>query len=83
MSPSDPTARQRPRGPADDDLRPRLVTIKTASRLLSVSRTKVYDLIDKGELRTVHIGVAVRIPLDEVDALIARLELETGGRWIA
>lgn len=64
----------------EEDLEPRLVTVMTAARLLSVGRTKVYALIDAGELRTVHVGVAVRIPLSEVDALVGRLQLGRRGR---
>jgi excisionase family DNA binding protein len=41
---------------------PELLRVVEASRLLSLSRTKVYELAEKGEIPVTRIGSAVRIP---------------------
>lgn len=51
---------------------PQLLTIREAQTCLRVSRATIYNLVARGELRRVHLGKAVRIPLVEVEALIAR-----------
>jgi excisionase family DNA binding protein len=52
---------------------PLLLTVVEAGRLLSVGRTTVYELIDRGDLRVVHIGRACRVPVVEVTDYIERL----------
>ncbi len=42
-------------------MEPLLVTAAEAAALLSLSRSKVYQLIDSGQLESRHIGRAVRI----------------------
>lgn len=58
----------------DDDLpRPacaRLITVCAAARMLSLSRSTLYNLMDRGELAYVRIGRARRIPPAEIDRLI-------------
>lgn len=48
-----------------------LLRVAEASQLLSLSRTKVYEMAEKGEIPVVRIGTAVRIPrrklLDWID----------------
>jgi excisionase family DNA binding protein len=39
------------------------------AELLAVSRKHVYRLIDRGDLKAVHVGGAVRIPPAELDRL--------------
>jgi excisionase family DNA binding protein len=62
-----------------------LVTIEEAGKLLCLSRSSVYRLIDSGDIEAVHIGRAVRVPVtalaDFVDRLRARAEpvSATGG----
>jgi excisionase family DNA binding protein len=51
---------------------PLLVTIPDAARLLAVGRSTLYELIAGGELQTVHIGRAVRIPVGELREFVAR-----------
>jgi excisionase family DNA binding protein len=50
-----------------------LLTVVEAGRLLSVGRTTVYELIERGDLRAVHIGRACRVPVVEVTDYIERL----------
>jgi excisionase family DNA binding protein len=52
---------------------PLLLTIVEAARLLSVGRTTVYELMERGELRSVHIGRACRVPIVAVNDYVARL----------
>ena len=40
--------------------------------VLSVGRSTVYDLINAGELETVHMGRAVRVTMDSVKAWFNR-----------
>ena len=52
---------------------PLLLTVKQASDLLGLGRTTIYELMDTGELFSVHRGASRRIPLwaayDYVDRL--------------
>jgi excisionase family DNA binding protein len=41
---------------------PELLRVAEASRLMSLSRTKVYEMAEKGEIPVTRIGSAVRIP---------------------
>lgn len=50
-----------------------LLSIGEAARALGLGRSKTYDLIASGELETVHIGRAARVPVDAVEAFVARL----------
>ena len=50
-----------------------LISISEVQQLLNVSRATVNRLFDRGELRRVHIGRAVRIPSEDVDAFMLRL----------
>jgi excisionase family DNA binding protein len=52
---------------------PTLVTVKEAGRILSVSRSTLYELIAGGRLETVHIGRSVRVPLDAIATYINTL----------
>ncbi len=44
----------------------RLLTVRGAADFLSLSRGAVYNLLDEGELRSIHIGRSRRIPLAEL-----------------
>lgn len=41
---------------------PELLRVAEASKLMSLSRTKVYEMAEKGEIPVIRIGSAVRIP---------------------
>jgi excisionase family DNA binding protein len=49
-----------------------LLRIPDAAGLLGIGRTTLYKLIDEGELAVVRIGRAVRVPIVEVHAFVAR-----------
>jgi excisionase family DNA binding protein len=57
-------------------MEPSLLRPPEVAQQLGLGRSKVYQLIAAGELRTVHIGRAVRIPTAEVAAFVARLQAE-------
>jgi len=49
-----------------------LLTVPEAARALAIGRTTAYELIRAGELEVVHIGRCARVPLEAVQALVAR-----------
>ena len=53
----------------------KLLTVAEAATILRLGRTLVYELVLRGELASVKIGRARRIPVSAIDAFIrARLE---------
>ncbi len=54
------------------DTRALLLTIDETAEQLKVCRKTIYNLFSAGELRRVRIGRAVRVPADDVRALIER-----------
>lgn len=52
--------------------RPVLFRVSRAAKLLDVSRSKAYELVASGELRSVRLGSMVRIPADAIDELVSR-----------
>jgi excisionase family DNA binding protein len=59
--------------PRAAELRPALLTVKQAARVLSLGRSTVYELIADGRLEVVHIGRSTRVPTDAIARLIAKL----------
>jgi excisionase family DNA binding protein len=53
-----------------------LVCPEDAARVLGIGRTKVYELIGSGALRSVRVGGLRRIPVVALDEFVARLEAE-------
>ncbi len=49
-----------------------LVTVAEAQEILSLSRTRIYALIQSGELKSVAFGRRRMIPTKELDALVGR-----------
>ena len=43
-------------------MEPLLLTMQQASMMLGISRTKLYQLVQRGEIESVHIGRARRVP---------------------
>ena len=51
---------------------PLLLKVEDAAYKLSLSRTKVYELMESGQLTSIKIGTARRIPRTALDEYIAR-----------
>ena len=51
---------------------PLLVRVEEAARMLSLSRSTIYELLDRGELPSVRCGAARRIPVAALRAWIDR-----------
>jgi excisionase family DNA binding protein len=49
-----------------------LLRIADAARVLGIGRTTFYKLIGDGDIHVVRIGRAVRVPLTELHAFVAR-----------
>lgn len=52
----------------------KLLTIKDASDELRLSRSQVYELIKRGELRSLTIGKSRRVTPDALDEFIRKAE---------
>lgn len=48
-----------------------LMTVPEAARRLRLGRSTVYMMAQRGEIPTVRIGTAVRIPVPELDRWLA------------
>lgn len=58
----------------------RLYTVQEAKNQLSLGLTKTRDLISSGELRSVKIGRARRVPADAIDEYVRRLDAQQNGQ---
>ena len=58
------------------DANPLLLTVKMAAARLSVAESTLYLLVTSGELESITIGRARRIPMDALTAYIDRLREE-------
>jgi excisionase family DNA binding protein len=58
---------KQPKGQID----PLLVRVEEAARLLSLSRSMIYEMMNSGELPYVRCGTARRIPVAEIHAWIS------------
>lgn len=54
-----------------NDFQPVLVTVEVAAKMLSLSKSHVYELIKNGELPAHHFGTSVRVAPDELKAWLA------------
>lgn len=50
-----------------------LLTVEQAAEALALGRTKVYELLDSGSLRSVKIGRARRIPVDALAEFVHKV----------
>lgn len=57
-----------------------LLSPERAAERLDLGRSKIFELIATGELESVRIGRARRIPADAVRDYIARLRSDQGSR---
>lgn len=61
-----------------------LLTVTEAARRLSLGRATAYQLVRQGDLPSVRIGRAVRVPAHELEAWIeARVSGGVGGRFVS
>lgn len=60
-----------------EETEPRLARLETAGRMLGISESAVRRLVRQGEVRAIKIFADLRIPVTEIDALIARKLAET------
>lgn len=63
--------------PPDGDPPSVLVQVPVAARMLGIGRTKVYELVNEGELELVHIGCRALVPVDSVRSFSDRLRSRT------
>ncbi len=57
-------------------MEPLLLKVEEAASLLGIRRSKFYELLRGGELPTVRIGRAVRVPIGALRQYAERLEAE-------
>lgn len=50
-----------------------LLTPTEAAQALSISRSKLYELLSKGQLASVRVGTSRRIPHDALLSFVAQL----------
>ena len=60
------------------NMQPALLRITEAAEYLGISRTKCYELIQRGELKTLKIDTSVRVPRAELERWLSS-ELERQG----
>ncbi|MBW4030116.1 MAG: helix-turn-helix domain-containing protein [Acidobacteria bacterium] len=51
-----------------------LVTVSEAGRVLAISRSKVYELMDAGDIPSVCIGRSRRIRVSDLESFVASVE---------
>ncbi|MER7129426.1 helix-turn-helix domain-containing protein [Streptosporangium saharense] len=51
-----------------------LVSASEASQMLGIGKTKIYELMASGELRSVKIGRSRRIPVEALTAFVSAIE---------
>jgi excisionase family DNA binding protein len=50
-----------------------LLTVKEASEVLAISRSKLYDLLNSGYLPSVHIGRSMRIRIKDLEEYVSNV----------
>lgn len=53
-----------------------LLTVRDFVNATGISRSKVYELMNSGELESIHIGRSRRIPTEAVEAFVAKRRAE-------
>ena len=53
-----------------------LCSVREAAQMLGIGRTKIYDMLAKGDLTSMQIGTRRLVKIDSIKALIERA---TGG----
>ena len=62
-----------------DEQQSEFLTVTEVAKLLHVGRSKVYEMMDKGQLPFLKLGAALRIARSAVVALVERCTV-TGGK---
>ena len=57
----------------EDDMDKLLLTPTEAATALGIGRSKVYELLQSGQLQSVHIGACRRVPADALTAFLEQL----------
>ena len=57
----------------EDDMDKLLLTPTEAATALGIGRSKVYELMQTGQLQSVHIGACRRVPAEALHAFLERL----------
>lgn len=60
--------------PPQDRIEPITVRIPDACRMLGIRRSKFYELVAEGEIRTLKLGSATLVPVEGIKELVARLK---------
>lgn len=50
--------------------------VPEAAQILGLGKSKTYELVQSGAIRTVRVGRAVRVPASAIDEFAERLEVE-------
>lgn len=58
-----------------------LLTVQEAAELLGIKRSKLYELLAAGEIESVKIGAARRVPQAAIEAFIEELRGEHDPGW--
>lgn len=56
-----------------------LLTVEDAAQALALGRTKIYELLETGTLRSVKIGRARRIPVDALHEFVRAIDAGSAG----
>lgn len=60
--------------PTPDRFEPITVRVPDACRMLGIRRSKFYELIADGEIKILKLGSATLVPMEQIRALVRRLE---------
>jgi excisionase family DNA binding protein len=56
-----------------------LLTVEQAAEELQIGRTKMFALLDRGEVASIKVGGSRRVPYDELVTYVKRLIAEQSG----
>lgn len=57
---------------------PLLLTVDDAAKELSIGRTKMFALLDRGAVESIKVGGSRRVPYDALIAYVGQLRAEQG-----
>ncbi len=61
--------------PQDNKVAKRVYSVEEIAEILCISRSAAYDLVKKGEFKTVRIGATIRISKPSFDAWLDSREI--------